>query len=100
MKNVFEGFIGVMILMNSIFIGIQTDMAAADWSAVVPPFFVVSEVFFAGVFLAELMLRLWVYGRTFFTGPDMAWNIFDLVLILSQAVEQGILEALRAMSRL
>lgn len=50
-------------------------------------------MFFAGVFLAELMLRLWVYGRDFFTGADMAWNIFDMVLILSQAVEQGILVA-------
>lgn len=38
------GFIGVMILTNSVFIGIQTDVAAADWSAVVPPFFVVSAL--------------------------------------------------------
>ena len=46
---------------------------------------------FALIFLSELALRIAAYRCEFFTGPDMAWNLFDTMLILSQAVEQGIL---------
>jgi hypothetical protein len=48
-------------------------------------------MFFALIFLSELILRIAAYRCDFFTGPDMAWNLFDTMLILSQAVEQGML---------
>lgn len=38
----FSSFIGAMILINSIFIGIQTDYAASTWQSQEPSFFVVS----------------------------------------------------------
>eukprot|EP00913_Durusdinium_trenchii_P028959 g27153.t1 len=78
-----------MILMNCIFIGIQTDYAASTWQAKAVPFFVVSEFVFAFIFLLELILRISAYRCEFFTGSDMTWNLFDTTLILSQAVEQG-----------
>ena len=46
---------------------------------------------FALIFLSELILRIAAYRCDFFSGPDMAWNLFDTMLILSQAVEQGML---------
>lgn len=89
-SSLFSTFIGAMILTNSIFIGVQTDYAASTWQAQTPPFFVVSEMLFALIFLSELILRIAAYRCDFFSGPDMAWNLFDTMLILSQAVEQGI----------
>jgi len=89
-SSFFSTFIGAMILTNSIFIGIQTEYEATTWQATVPPFFVVSEIVFAIIFLMELILRVSAYGCQFFTGPDRAWNLFDTLLITSQALEQGI----------
>ncbi|CAK8993854.1 unnamed protein product [Durusdinium trenchii] len=93
-SSLFSSFIGAMILMNCIFIGIQTDYAASTWQAKAVPFFVVSEFVFAFIFLLELILRISAYRCEFFTGSDMTWNLFDTTLILSQAVEQGITAAI------
>ena len=43
-SSLFSSFIGAMILMNCIFIGIQTDYAASTWQAKAVPFFVVSTL--------------------------------------------------------
>ena len=43
----------------------------------------------------ELILRVSAYGCQFFTGPDRAWNLFDTLLIASQALEQGRLGSLK-----
>ena len=55
----------------------------------VPIFNLLGEMVFAFIFLSELLLRIAAYRCDFFTGPDMAWNLFDTMLISSQAVEQG-----------
>ena len=60
-----------------------------------PSFCCWGEIVFAIIFLMELILRVSAYGCQFFTGPDRAWNLFDTLLITSQALEQGRLGLLK-----
>ncbi|CAJ1406578.1 unnamed protein product, partial [Effrenium voratum] len=86
----FSGIVGAAILCNACTIGLQTEYAAQGWHSQVPPAFIISEMVFTVIFLVELLLRLCVYGRTFFRGPERGWNIFDMVLISAQVVDQVI----------
>jgi len=47
-----------------------------------------ARLFFCVVFFSELGLRLWAYGKQFFTADHWAWNIFDLSVVILQVAEQ------------
>eukprot|EP00928_Gymnodinium_smaydae_P026922 TRINITY_DN20981_c0_g4_i1.p1 TRINITY_DN20981_c0_g4~~TRINITY_DN20981_c0_g4_i1.p1 ORF type:complete len:713 (-),score=113.89 TRINITY_DN20981_c0_g4_i1:167-2305(-) len=78
-----------IILMNSVFIGLQTEMVLkiemsneatpVAWDAI--------EFFFSAWFAVELILRLVAERWLFFTGPEKRWNALDSVLVLSSAFE-------------
>jgi len=80
-KNVwdltFESFIGLVILVNAVFIGVSMD--AKDPQAT--PLFVL-EWIFAILFWAELIVKLCAHGwRDTYCGRDACSNIFDVTLI-------------------
>jgi len=41
------------------------------------------ELCFHGYYIIELVLKAWVLRLQFFKGPDLNWNLFDAVLVLT-----------------
>eukprot|EP00419_Tripos_fusus_P054713 CAMPEP_0172809132 /NCGR_PEP_ID=MMETSP1075-20121228/8068_1 /TAXON_ID=2916 /ORGANISM="Ceratium fusus, Strain PA161109" /LENGTH=600 /DNA_ID=CAMNT_0013648333 /DNA_START=23 /DNA_END=1825 /DNA_ORIENTATION=+ len=88
----YEWFSGSLILINAIFIGVQTEVMAVHNNSRVesgqPPhtaesaWVVVFEVFFCLAFSLELGLR-WVSDGwiEFFRNSDLWWNIMDVVIV-------------------
>lgn len=82
-----EHSIIVVIFLNGVFIGVQTEYQAHNVTESVPGFFPVIEAIFAIVFTAELVLKLVAYRGSFFTMKDWQWNVFDTFLVLIQLLE-------------
>lgn len=86
--KIFRALLSLVILMNSIFIGIYTHESVVVefdnpqgqrstgkfWNALEVAFF----VFFTG----ELILRMWAFRLDFFVGPEWRWNLFDFLLVV------------------
>mmetsp|Transcript_62663 Transcript_62663/g.176662 ORF Transcript_62663/g.176662 Transcript_62663/m.176662 type:complete len:746 (+) Transcript_62663:121-2358(+) len=83
----FDYCITAVIILNGIFIGFQTEYMAKSLTDKEPIFFLVCEYVFCAIFTAELVLRLWKWGRRFFVVAEWRWNVFDLVLVVLQLVE-------------
>jgi len=72
----FQNFIGLIIVMNGLVIGFETDLPdAMQWSEIENGFLV--------FFMCELILKLWAEGKQFFAPdhPDFLWNMFDGLVI-------------------
>lgn len=82
-----ENGIGVIIVLNGIFIGAQADYQARELSEAVPAIFPLVEIVFCVIFFVELIMRLLMFGRKYFIGPGWRWNWFDLTLVIIQLVE-------------
>eukprot|EP00927_Polykrikos_kofoidii_P082512 TRINITY_DN8224_c0_g1_i5.p1 TRINITY_DN8224_c0_g1~~TRINITY_DN8224_c0_g1_i5.p1 ORF type:complete len:630 (-),score=94.33 TRINITY_DN8224_c0_g1_i5:49-1938(-) len=80
-------FIAAVILMNGIFMGVQTNHMATTLSEAPPKWFLILELMFFTFFLAELLLRVACLRCRFFTCPTWHWNIFDTILVLLQLIE-------------
>ncbi|CAE7872740.1 Scn11a, partial [Symbiodinium microadriaticum] len=87
----FECCTMVMILLNSLQIGIQIDFIAAAESRTVPIGFRVTDIIFCIFFTVEVGLRLFVHRCRFFTMYGCAWNIIDLVLVVIQLIEETLI---------
>lgn len=84
----FDSVIGVVIILNAMSIGFQTDYVARHVNEdELPLTFSLIEWCFATIFTLELLARLVVFGRTFFTMPGRNWNVFDCVVVGLQLVE-------------
>lgn len=89
----FQRFIVVVIIINAITLGLETSPAvmsvAGDWLHLLDRIALI-------IFVIELGLKLYAYGRSFFRS---GWNIFDLTIIgialLPTAGSLGVLRALR-----
>lgn len=85
---VFDYFFASMILLNSLFIGVQTEYKARNiGGGPEPDFFDIAEKVFAGLFAIELLCRMVAYKTAFFHPKTLAWNVFDMVLVTMSAVE-------------
>jgi len=74
-----EPFVAVLIVLNGVMIGFQTDRNFEDWEG-----WKYMEGTLAFFLLLESSMRLYLSGaREFSCGPDWAWNWFDLVLMLT-----------------
>lgn len=78
----FDYFFASMIVLNSVFIGVHTDLHDLAYD-----FFDVTEKIFICLFASEMLLRLIAEGRSFFVGEEAAWNVFDLVLVTLSVVD-------------
>jgi len=83
-SDYFNMMVGVIILVNSIIIGFETEMGDGD--------FVFFEHFFCIFFIVESSLRMWQLGYHEFT-HDM-WNLFDLSIVSIGTLELYILPLL------
>eukprot|EP00927_Polykrikos_kofoidii_P087121 TRINITY_DN9959_c0_g1_i1.p1 TRINITY_DN9959_c0_g1~~TRINITY_DN9959_c0_g1_i1.p1 ORF type:complete len:664 (-),score=100.89 TRINITY_DN9959_c0_g1_i1:135-2126(-) len=51
------------------------------------PWTLVLDVFFAAIFLGEIILKIVAFGLKFFVGPDSVWNNCTLLLVIMQICE-------------
>lgn len=82
----FDGFMGVIIILNSVTIGIEIQLALDNNSS---PFLQRLEHAFLAIFLAELMLRMQAHGSGCCSNP---WIMFDSVLVFVGVLSSWIVE--------
>ncbi|CAJ1452533.1 unnamed protein product, partial [Effrenium voratum] len=74
-----EPFVAVLIVVNGIMIGFQTDRTFEGWAG-----WKYMEGILAFFLLLESAMRLYLSGfREFACGPDWLWNWFDFLLMLT-----------------
>lgn len=91
----FERVVAVAILLNAVYIGVQTEYMAVNELASAPLAFQVTELVFLAVFTTEISLKLFVHRCGFFacrtpTGArndQVYWNILDCLIIGLQVIE-------------
>jgi len=77
-----------LVLLNSLTIGLQTDLMARNLSIEPPLFCRVLETCFCVIFSLEVALRTIAQGTKFFTGSGWKWNLFDLLLVGMQVADE------------
>lgn len=94
----FEAFVITFIVLNTLFIGWQTQWVAADvehslytgttYEDSTPQFFAITQVFFTVVFMFDVGLR-WVADGFlgFVTNAEGAWNAFDIFTVIVGCME-------------
>eukprot|EP00930_Biecheleria_cincta_P023558 TRINITY_DN17010_c0_g1_i1.p1 TRINITY_DN17010_c0_g1~~TRINITY_DN17010_c0_g1_i1.p1 ORF type:complete len:590 (+),score=112.03 TRINITY_DN17010_c0_g1_i1:27-1796(+) len=87
----FEIPVLLLIISNAGFLGVQTDYQAKDLNAKEPSSFRVVDLLYMVLFTLEVVLRLFVHRRGFFTKGEWMWNMFDFVLVLMQFLEEMVL---------
>mmetsp|Transcript_34338 Transcript_34338/g.74182 ORF Transcript_34338/g.74182 Transcript_34338/m.74182 type:complete len:356 (+) Transcript_34338:118-1185(+) len=76
----FNMIIGLVIIGNAFVIGLETEFGAGSFT-----FF---ENLFNSIFLVEMVLRVRVMGKSYFTEP---WNCFDFSLVASGTLDLWVL---------
>eukprot|EP00928_Gymnodinium_smaydae_P033698 TRINITY_DN2406_c0_g1_i2.p1 TRINITY_DN2406_c0_g1~~TRINITY_DN2406_c0_g1_i2.p1 ORF type:complete len:665 (-),score=96.66 TRINITY_DN2406_c0_g1_i2:435-2372(-) len=90
----FEVVSMVMILLNAVQVGLQTDYMAKHVLDKPSTPHRVFEIVFCVFFVIELLLRLYAFGFKFFYMRGWLWNIFDSVLVILQLAEEVIIASL------
>eukprot|EP00930_Biecheleria_cincta_P033128 TRINITY_DN22941_c0_g1_i1.p1 TRINITY_DN22941_c0_g1~~TRINITY_DN22941_c0_g1_i1.p1 ORF type:complete len:622 (+),score=101.80 TRINITY_DN22941_c0_g1_i1:33-1898(+) len=90
----FEAIVAILIISNSLLIGVQVQYAAEHIDEPMPVGFTVAQTTYSFVFLMELILRILADGSSFFTEFDDAskwgWNMLDLFVVATSMFEIGV----------
>lgn len=84
----FDYVVGLLIIVNAVAIGWETDYVARGESDKLATFFRASEITFCVCFTLELSLRLYVNRLSFFFDEGCHWNYLDFVLVTLQLLEE------------
>jgi len=84
----FDWVSGILVSLNAISIGWQTDYMANYATDHLPVVFRVFDALFCVVFTVELALRIVAYGKSFVCGPEWRWNVFDVAMVTMQIFEE------------
>jgi len=76
----FEGIFAGIVLLNAIFIGVDTESTLHHQGAR-PIELQVFNIMFACLFLLELILRIYASGRWFLCDDNWAWNWLDSLIV-------------------
>eukprot|EP00929_Paragymnodinium_shiwhaense_P007628 TRINITY_DN111537_c0_g1_i1.p1 TRINITY_DN111537_c0_g1~~TRINITY_DN111537_c0_g1_i1.p1 ORF type:complete len:604 (-),score=164.91 TRINITY_DN111537_c0_g1_i1:156-1967(-) len=92
----FNMLIGVMIAVNAVTIGLETDVQTEkirnpDYYDENANLWVLAELFFVVVFTAELIARLYFYRCSFFTGTNRTWNTADFCIVTVSVLDAIVL---------
>ena len=88
----FIQFITLLILINAIALGLETD---AELAATYKTFFHIFDFGVLPIFVIELLLKLYAYRLLFFR---VGWNVFDFIIVaISLIPNSGGLAVLRAL---
>jgi len=93
----FETFMGIVIALNAALIGFEVDWQARRVTQDMPQMFGSTALYrfmdltFFVIFLAELMLKLYVHRVQFLTRREVSvlWNWFDFLIVLMQVLEEA-----------
>merc|ERR1719433_1203641 len=79
----------ILVAAQCVYMGgnVQIKMNCALNGQDVPGFLYVADCSFAIIFFTELSLRIKLYGREFYRGEDWRWNMFDVFLVGTSAIE-------------
>merc|ERR1719161_2240857 len=77
-----------MILSSAFLTGFETEHRARHLGTQVPLVYDLLNLVFCMAFFVELMLRIFAFKDLFFFGKDWSWNMFDLAVVLSSAIEE------------
>lgn len=91
----FDYIFAIVIFLNAISMGIQTEWVARNSADLVPIEMQLFDTAFAILFITELTLRLMAYRMSFFWRNGWQWNWFDCVLVGMQLFEEIIVMAAR-----
>lgn len=84
----FDYLCAMIIIMNAIFLGMQTDYISRNLDTDTPSYFRISEIAFCVIFTLELTLRIIAYRSDLFYMPSWKWNVFDCFLVVMQVSEE------------
>jgi len=87
MSPLFDSLASALVFLSVIVLAVQTDYMARNFSSAPPHTFRCIEISFCCIFSVEILLRLCVYRKAFFTGKNKMWNIFDFSLVSMQVTE-------------
>lgn len=91
----FQRAITVLILINAAILGLETSARAM---AAAGPVLVTLDRIIIAIFVGEILAKLWVYRRRFFSDP---WNLFDFAVVAISLVPASatfsVLRALRVL---
>lgn len=89
----FNTMMGMIIMVNAIFIGIEAD--ATVTSATLPAWCQVVNAVFVVIFMLELFCRFYFYRWTYFTRyGQKAWNMVDFLIVGAALIDTLILTPL------
>jgi len=77
-----------MVIANILFIALETSMQASDWGAETPELFRIIGHGFCLFFCLEISARLTYFGKEFFAEHSLMSNVFDLILVVLQVMEE------------
>mmetsp|Transcript_49401 Transcript_49401/g.152375 ORF Transcript_49401/g.152375 Transcript_49401/m.152375 type:complete len:423 (+) Transcript_49401:578-1846(+) len=86
-KNIwFDNALAVLILLNSVLLGLETEAMASAETATAPSGIMILQEMFTYIFFLELMARIYV-AKWSYLRRDVAWNIFDVIVVTLSAAE-------------
>ncbi|CAE7786494.1 Cacna1h [Symbiodinium sp. CCMP2456] len=82
--------LAALIFLNCCSLGWQVDWGVQNHASPEPAHFEVLGMMFTLIFLAEFGIRCFAYGRAMYIcqNPDVGWNTFDGLLVLSSLVDE------------
>eukprot|EP00928_Gymnodinium_smaydae_P024945 TRINITY_DN20021_c2_g4_i2.p1 TRINITY_DN20021_c2_g4~~TRINITY_DN20021_c2_g4_i2.p1 ORF type:complete len:613 (+),score=95.61 TRINITY_DN20021_c2_g4_i2:49-1887(+) len=85
---VFDYVVSSCVILNAVLIGTEIDWRANNLIDAKPAAFVWLDFAFGLFFTVELLLRIYVLGRDFWTSPEWSWNLFDVVVVAMQIFDE------------
>eukprot|EP00927_Polykrikos_kofoidii_P042163 TRINITY_DN3601_c0_g1_i2.p1 TRINITY_DN3601_c0_g1~~TRINITY_DN3601_c0_g1_i2.p1 ORF type:complete len:723 (-),score=112.52 TRINITY_DN3601_c0_g1_i2:120-2288(-) len=82
-----HSMVAMLVLLNSLSIGVQTEYESTHLMGDRPTFFLISDILFCMAFSFEMSLRMFVLRAAFFYEEDAGWNLFDLSVLLLSFVD-------------
>jgi len=83
----FDAFCALIVVSNSIFLGVEVQMGITYFDEGLPLSMSVVQYVYAAWFLLELMLRIRNDGWNFIFTPDWSWNLLDVFVVLTSLWE-------------
>lgn len=90
-SSVFEQVSGCVVILNAVSLGYDTNHMATHPGGRPSEITYWTEPLFCIVFAVELFLRLLAFGRVFLSMEGWRWNVLDMILVISQLLEQGLI---------
>jgi len=84
----FDQFMGVMLILNALVMGIQVNWQAGHLEESDPTVFGWIDKIFCVIFVSELLLRMHVFRTDFYFMEDWKWSVFDTAIVGLQVMEE------------